>query len=362
MSSKVLLTGGAGYIGSHIYLALVEAGFDAVIVDDFSNSESDVPDRLELISGAPVVGYNLDVSDPVSLHHVFRLHRFDAVVHLAAKKSVPQSLSRPQAFFDANTAAQLNLMRTMDAFGVDTFVYSSSATVYGQPESLPIPEHAPLSYTNPYGLSKLVGEQLLNQKTRQKRPWAVGILRYFNPAGADASGLIGEAPITNGGNLMSLLAKVARGALSHVDVFGHDFGTPDGTGIRDYIHVSDLARGHVLSLMRLLDSKASHTVNLGRGQGYSVLDVIKSYEVACGHRIPYRLAPRRAGDVAASYADVTMAQSVLGFRAERDLTDMTRTSWNWEMSRTRPLDAGPAAIRVPTGNQKVDCAERRQAH
>jgi UDP-glucose 4-epimerase len=228
-------------------------------------------------------------------------------------------------------------MRVMDAFGVHRIVYSSSATVYGQPEALPIPEHAPLSYTNPYGLSKLMGEQFLNQKARQQLPWAVGILRYFNPAGAHPSGLIGEGPLRDGGNLMPLLAKVASGVRPYIDVFGHEFGTPDGTGIRDYIHVCDVAMGHVLSLGRLLDRRASHTVNLGRGQGYSVLDLIKSYERASGQRIPYRLAHRRAGDVAASYADASMAQSVLGFRARRDLAEMCRTSWAWEMSRKDSL-------------------------
>lgn len=342
MPSRILLTGGAGYIGSHLYLALVEAGYEVVIVDDFSNSERDVPYRLEMVTGAPVITYKVDICDPVLLGRVFEGHRFDAVIHLAAKKSVPQSLSRPQAFFDANIAAQLTLMRVMEAFGVKTLVYSSSATVYGQPEALPIPEHAPLSYTNPYGLSKLIGEQLLNQKAQQPDPWAVGILRYFNPAGAHDTGLIGEAPILDGGNLMPLLAKVARGTLSQVDVFGHDFGTPDGTGIRDYIHVCDLAMGHVLSLGRLLNTRASHTVNLGRGQGYSVLEVIKSYEQSSGRRIPYRLNGRRAGDVAASFADASMAESVLGFRAVRDLSDMTRTSWKWEETQA----GHPAEMRL----------------
>lgn len=362
MPSRILLTGGAGYIGSHIYLALVDAGYDAVIVDDFSNCELDVPDRLALITGSPVTALKVNVCDPVDLQNVFEAHRFDAVIHLAAKKSVPQSLSRPQAFFDANIAAQLTLMRVMEAFGVTTMVYSSSATVYGQPEALPIPEHAPLSYTNPYGLSKLIGEQLLNQKARQEHPWAVGILRYFNPAGAHGSGLIGEAPVRDGGNLMPLLAKAATGALPHIDVFGHDFGTPDGTGIRDYIHVCDLALGHVLSLTRLLSNRASHTVNLGRGQGYSVLEAIKSYENVSGRRIPYRLAPRRAGDVAASYADASMAQSVLGFRADRDLSEMTKTSWTWETARTHPMPALDPALPAVSHNLTLTASAKCHAH
>ena len=333
MSAQILLTGGAGFIGSHTYVALLDAGHDVVIVDNFSNSDTSVPDQLELITGRPVEVYHADVSDAVAMDRIFAAHTFDAVIHFAAKKSVPQSLARPRNFFDTNTAALLTLMRVMERHAVSTIVYSSSATVYGKPEALPIPEHAPLSYTNPYGLSKLIGEQFLNQKARNKPGWAVGILRYFNPAGAHASGMIGEGPLSDGGNLMPLVAKVALGQRPHVDIFGHDYGTPDGTGIRDYIHVCDLADGHVLSLDRLLQRRRSHTVNLGKGQGYSVLDVIKTYETISGRRIPYRLRPRRAGDVAASFSDPSLAKGVLGFGASRNLADMCRSSWAWEMSR-----------------------------
>ena len=349
MTDKILLTGGAGFIGSHVYVALVEAGFDPVIVDDFSNACQTVPDRLARITGRPVACTVMDVADPHAMAALFRTHRFAAVIHLAARKSVPQSLARPQQFFDANIAGLLNLLRTMDNFGVRRIVYSSSATVYGQPEALPIPEHAPLSYTNPYGLSKLVGEQFLNQKTRARRGWASGILRYFNPAGAHRSALIGEAPLCDGGNLMPLLAQVARGDRDAIDIFGHDYGTPDGTGIRDYIHVCDLAQGHLLSLSRLLQTGRSHTVNLGKGRGYSVLDVVKTYEAISGRRIPFRLCPRRPGDVAASCADPTMAAAVLGFRAVRDLSLMCRSSWAWETGphrHARP-DADNDGVSLP---------------
>ena len=330
MPATILLTGGAGFIGSHTYVALSEAGYTVVIVDDFSNAARDVPERLGQITGQEVIAYDVDASDPVALDAVFETHKIDAVVHFAAKKSVPQSLASPQGFFNANITSLLNLMRVMESHGVTTIVYSSSATVYGAPESLPIPEHAPLCYTNPYGLSKLMGEQFLNQKAQSKRGWDVGILRYFNPAGAHQSGLIGEAPLSNGGNLMPLVARVAKGELPSLTIFGHDYGTHDGTGIRDYIHVSDLAQGHVQSLGLLLDHQRSHTVNLGKGQGYSVLDVVKTYEKVSGQMIPYQFKARRAGDVAASFADPSMAADVLGFQAHRNLLEMCQSSWRWE--------------------------------
>lgn len=333
MPARILLTGGAGFIGSHTYVALVAEGYHVVILDDFSNAEDDVPDRLRLITGAPVEVCRGNVADERFLDTVFCAHPFDAVIHFAARKSVPQSLAQPQRFFDANIAGLLTLLRVMHRHAVTRIVYSSSATVYGKPEALPIPEHAPLGYTNPYGLSKLVGEQFLNQQSRAG--WAVGILRYFNPAGAHASGLIGEAPLSDGGNLMPLVAQVAQGARGHIDIFGHDYGTPDGTGIRDYIHVCDLAQGHVLSLAQLLRQGRSHTVNLGRGKGHSVLDVIKTYEAVSGRRIPYCLRGRRAGDVAASFADPSMARDVLGFVATHGLRQMCQSSWNWESGASR---------------------------
>ena len=342
MGARVLLTGGAGYIGSHTCAALCEAGYDVVVLDDFSNSDPSVIDRLSRLAGRRIAHVDADVADPVALDAVFASSGFDAVLHFAARKSVPQSIARPGEFFGANIAGLLNLIDIMTLHRVTRIVYSSSATVYGQPEALPIPEHAPLSYTNPYGLSKLVGEQFLNRQRRAG--WAVGILRYFNPAGAHPSGLIGEQPVSDGGNLMPLIARVARGEVPQVEVFGDDYGTHDGTGIRDFIHVCDLAQGHVQSLDRLLAQGRSHTVNLGRGRGYSVLDVIKTYEAVSGRAVPYRFRPRRAGDVAASFADPSMAEQVLGFRARRDLTEMCRSSWQWESRRPTAPQPCPAAV------------------
>lgn len=330
MPATILLTGGAGFIGSHTCIALVDAGYRVVIVDDFSNSARDVPDRLALITGTPVLAYDVDVGDEAALDAVFCEHKIDAVIHFAAKKSVPQSLASPQRFFDSNITGLLTLLRVMQRHDVRAIVYSSSATVYGAPEALPIPEHAPLGYTNPYGLSKLMGEQFLNQKARADQGWQAGILRYFNPAGAHPSGLIGEAPLSDGGNLMPLVARVAKGQLPGLTVFGSDYGTPDGTGIRDYIHVCDLARGHVQSVGLLLERGQSHTVNLGKGKGYSVLELIKTYERVSGQEIRFRFQPRREGDVAASFADPAMAANLLKFRAKHDLVDMCRSSWRWE--------------------------------
>lgn len=353
MRKKVLLTGGAGFIGSHTCVALIEAGFDVVILDDFSNAERDVPHRIEKITGYCPPVCRADVGNFAMLDSLFAAQSFDAAVHFAARKSVPQSLSQPQAFFDANISGLLTLLEVMDKHDVKRLVYSSSATVYGVPESLPIPEHAPLGYTNPYGLSKLVGEQFVNQRARGGNGWAAGILRYFNPAGAHASGLIGEGPRSDGGNLMPLVARVAKGQPDCIDIYGDDYGTPDGTGIRDYVHVCDLAQGHVLSLRRLLRSGRAHTVNLGKGRGYSVLDVIKTYERISGCTIPHRFRARRPGDVAASFADPSMAASVLGFHATRDLTDMCRSSWNWEMQRDAGWGDGAIVQDRGTGVPKV---------
>lgn len=353
MSASILLTGGAGFIGSHTYVSLVHAGYDVVIADNFSNAERSVPNRLAQITGCPVTCYDVNVADPVALGAVFDAHNFDAVIHFAAKKSVPQSLAQPQGFFDTNIATLLALMKVMEQYRTTNIVYSSSATVYGAPEALPIPEHAPLSYTNPYGLSKLMGEQFLNQRARGRGGWSVGILRYFNPAGAHGSGLIGEAPLSNGGNLMPLVAQVAKEELPCVNIYGRDYGTHDGTGIRDYIHVCDLAEGHVQSLDLLLGQGRSHTVNLGKGKGYSVLDVIKTYEAVSGQHVPYRFKPRREGDVAASFADPSMANRVLGFEAKRNLLEMCQSSWRWaSMGRqiTRPVKHAGKGFHRPIMN------------
>lgn len=333
MKQKILLTGGAGYIGSHTYCELVAAGYDVVIIDNFSNSKPDVLDRLEVITGAPVRCYRGDVLDRAFLDKVFSEHRFDAVIHFAALKAVGESAQKPLEYIQTNVCGLINLLDAMRAADVWRLVFSSSATVYGEPEVLPIPEDAPRGYTNTYGFTKLVCEQSLEQIAASDPRWAFGTLRYFNPAGAHDTGLIGEDPNDIPNNLMPYIAKVATGELERLNVFGNDYDTPDGTGVRDYIHVVDLARGHVQSVKSLIETGKSHTVNLGTGVGYSVLDMLHAYERACGHELPYVIAPRRPGDVAATYADPTRARDLLGFRTERDLDNMCATSWNWVSRR-----------------------------
>ena len=332
--AKVLLTGGAGFIGSHTCVALIDAGFDVVIVDDFSNAARDVPQRIEQITGARVSVYCADVADGQSMDAIFAGHRFDAVIHFAARKSVPQSLCAPQGFFDTNIAGLLTLLRVMDHHAVTTLVYSSSATVYGVPEALPIPEHAPLSYTNPYGLSKLIGEQFVNQHVRGNPAWAAGVLRYFNPAGAHPSGLIGEDPFQPPTNLVPVMAQVATGRLPQIKIFGGDYPTEDGTGVRDYIHVEDLARGHVLSLEALLQTGTGHLVTLGTGRGHSVLDVLRAYEAVLGRDLPHSIVDRRPGDAAVSFASVARAQELLGFSARLGLAEMCASNWAFSGAQT----------------------------
>ena len=329
MADKILLTGGAGYIGSHTYCELVAAGYDVVILDNFSNSRPDVLDRLEVITGAPVVCYTGDVLDHAMLDRIFAEHEIAAVIHFAALKAVGESGEKPLEYIQTNVGGLINMLDAMKAAGVWRLVFSSSATVYGDPEILPIPEDAPRGYTNTYGFTKLVCEQTLEQVGASDARWAFGTLRYFNPVGAHDTGLIGEDPNDIPNNLMPYIAKVATGDLDKLRVFGDDYDTPDGTGVRDYIHVVDLARGHVQSVRLLIEQGESHTVNLGTGTGYSVLDMLHAYERACGHPLAYQISPRRPGDVAASYADPTKAGEVLGFTATRDLDNMCETSWNW---------------------------------
>ena len=333
MADKILLTGGAGYIGSHTYTELATAGYDVVIIDNFSNSRPDVLDRLEVITAAPVVCYEGDVRDRALLDRIFAEHRITAVIHFAALKAVGESTEKPLEYIQTNVGGLLTLLEAMQAAGVWRLVFSSSATVYGEPEILPIPETAPRSYTNPYGFTKLVCEQTLEQVGASDPRWAFGTLRYFNPVGAHDTGLIGEDPNGIPNNLMPYIAKVATGELEQLRIWGNDYDTPDGTGVRDYIHVVDLAQGHVQSVAALIATGESHTVNLGTGTGYSVMDVLKAYERACGHELAHVFAPRRAGDVAASYADPTKAHEILGFETHRDLDNMCGTSWNWVSRR-----------------------------
>ncbi|WP_424941391.1 UDP-glucose 4-epimerase GalE [Aliiroseovarius sp. S253] len=333
MTQKVLLTGGAGFIGSHTFVELTKAGYQVVILDNFSNADRGVLDRLEVISGENVVHVDGDVLDQDLLTRVFAEHKFDAVIHFAALKAVGESTEKPLDYLTTNISGLYTLLNVMKAAGVFRLVFSSSATVYGQPDQLPVPETAPRSFNNPYGYTKLVCEQSLEQVAAADDRWAFGILRYFNPAGAHETGLIGEDPNDIPNNLMPYIAKVATGELEKLSVFGNDYNTPDGTGVRDYIHVMDLARGHVQSVDALLKTGEGHTVNLGTGTGYSVMDMLHAYEQAAGKELPYQMSPRRAGDVASVYGDPTKARDVLGFEAERGLDDMCESSWNWVSRR-----------------------------
>lgn len=329
MTRRVLLTGGAGYIGSHTYVALVEAGYDVAILDNFSNARRSVAERLERITGRPVTIFEGDIRDAATLASVFAAAPIDAVVHFAALKAVGDSMARPLDYFDVNVGGLTTLLRAMDAAGCRRLVFSSSATVYGVPDETPTPETAEFRATNPYGQTKILGEQMLDWLTQSNPDWAIGVLRYFNPAGAHASGLIGEDPRDIPNNLMPFVAKVARGELARIAVFGNDYDTPDGTGVRDYIHVEDLARGHVLSLEKLFETGQGHCVNLGTGRGHSVLEVIAAYQRACNRAVPYTISDRRPGDVPIYVARADKAAEVLGFRTEKTLDQMCASSWKW---------------------------------
>ncbi len=331
--AKILLTGGAGYIGSHTYVELVAAGYEVSILDNFSNARRSVLNRLEIITGAPVPCYEGDVLDSAFLDRVFSDQDYAAVVHFAGKKAVGESVERPLDYFQTNCTGFSTLLGAMSSAGIRRVVFSSTATVYGAPETLPLPESHPCQPESPYAANKLICENLLRQMKVSDGSWSYGILRYFNPAGAHDSSLIGEDPNDIPNNLMPYIAKVAIGELGKVRVFGNDYNTPDGTGVRDYIHVVDLARGHVQSLRKLIDEDESHIVNLSTGIGYSVLDVLKSYGRACGKTLPYEISGRRAGDVDGFWGDPSLAGALLGFKAERSLDNMCQTSWSWVSRR-----------------------------
>ncbi len=326
----ILLTGATGYIASHTWLELHASGFDVVGVDNFSNSSPNVLARLAALTGTPTVFEEADVCDPSAMARVFAARKIDAVVHFAAHKAVGESTRQPLAYYRNNIGGLLNVAQAMQDHGVRTMVFSSSATVYGQPKTLPIREDAPLAVTNPYGTTKLVGEELLRELARCTPGWAIAYLRYFNPVGAHESGQIGEDPRGIPNNLMPYVAQVAVGKRPFLQVFGNDYDTPDGTGVRDYIHVVDLAQGHVAALRRLLSKQESLTVNLGTGRGYSVLELVQAFEQASGRAIPYEVAPRRAGDVASCYADPSLARELLGWSATRNLAQMCADAWRWQ--------------------------------
>ncbi|WP_411832456.1 UDP-glucose 4-epimerase GalE [Pseudoxanthomonas mexicana] len=327
---RILLCGGAGYIGSHTYLVLAGRGHQVVIADNFSNSSPAILDRLRRLTGAPVDCRRADLREPAQLDALFSAQRFDAVVHFAALKAVGESCEKPLDYFDNNIGGTLNLLRAMRAHGVRHLVFSSSATVYGDPERVPVDEGARLQVTNPYGRTKLVVEELIGDLCRADEDFRAANLRYFNPVGAHASGLIGEDPNGIPNNLMPYICQVAVGRRERLSVFGGDYPTADGTGVRDYIHVMDLARAHADALDYLFRADRSLTVNLGTGRGVSVLELVDAFSRASGRAVPYDIVQRRPGDVAEVYADPSLAQSLLGWKAELDVEAMCRDAWRWQ--------------------------------
>ena len=337
--STILLTGATGYIASHTWLALQAAGFTVVGVDDFSNSSPEVLNRLRQLSGQAPVFEQASVCDAAALAGVFARHAIAAVVHFAAFKAVAESTAQPLAYYRNNLGGLVSTCQAMLAQGCRRIVFSSSATVYGDPQRLPITEDSPLAATNPYGQTKLMGETILRDLGAADARWQTACLRYFNPVGAHESGLIGEDPRGTPNNLMPYVAQVAVGRRARLSVYGNDYPTPDGTGVRDYIHVSDLADGHVAALRRLLDKPGSITVNLGTGRGYSVLDLVAAYAGASGRAVPYDIVARRPGDVAACYADPALARQLLGWQARHDLDRMCQDSWRWQSLNPKGFQA-----------------------
>ena len=337
--STVLVTGGAGFIGSHTSVELLNAGYDIIILDNFVNSKPESLKRIKELTGKDFKFYQADIRDEEAMTKVFAENKIDAVIHFAGLKSVPQSIKEPLNYYDNNIAGTVCLCRVMDKAGCKKLVFSSSATVYGSKNPSPLREDMPTGGTsNPYGTTKYFIEQILQDLCISDSEWGVSILRYFNPIGAHKSGRIGEDPNGIPGNLMPYITQVAIGKLECLNVCGNDYPTPDGTGVRDYIHVVDLALGHIKALDRLLKVKGCEVYNLGTGKGYSVLDVVKAFEKASGIKINYRIAPRRAGDVACCYADATKAKEVLGWQAQYDIDDMCADSWRWQSQNPNGLE------------------------
>jgi UDP-glucose 4-epimerase len=329
---RVLVTGGAGYIGSHTCVELLAAGHDVVVIDNLSNSKETALTRVQEIAGKPLAFVNADLRDPPALDALFRTQDFDAVIHFAGLKAVGESTEIPLDYYANNIGGTLNLCRAMGDAGVKVLVFSSSATVYGDPASVPIREDFPLSATNPYGRTKLYIEEILRDLQRADGAWDIALLRYFNPVGAHPSGRIGEDPSGIPNNLMPYVAQVAVGNLAELQVFGDDYDTPDGTGVRDYIHVVDLARGHLAALERLRANPGVVTYNLGTGRGCSVLEMVRAFEKAAGRPVPYRVVARRPGDIAVCYADPALARAELGWQAQLDIDAMVGDGWRWQCS------------------------------
>jgi len=327
---RILLTGGAGFIGSHTAVEMTQAGHDVVIFDNFCNSDATVLDRLETILGKRLAFEEGDIRDYDRIREVLEKHQIEAVVHFAGLKAVGESCEKPLEYFDNNITGTLVLLQAMKSLGIKRIIFSSSATVYGTPQYLPLDEKHPLSVTNPYGRTKLQVEEILSDLCASDAEWSAVCLRYFNPIGAHESGLIGENPRGIPNNLLPYVARVAAGQLEALQVFGNDYDTPDGTGVRDYIHVVDLAKGHVLAAQYALTHTGWIAINLGTGIGYSVLDIVKAYEKACGKPVPYKIVARRPGDVASNWADPKLAKELLGWEAQYTLQDMCEHSWNFQ--------------------------------
>ena len=328
---KILVTGGLGYIGSHTCVELAKENHDLIIVDNLSNSKESVLDRLEKITGNRYKLYKYDLVEKDKVEEIFKDNKIDAVIHFAGLKAVGESVEKPIEYYSNNLISTLNLLEVMKKYNVKKFIFSSSATVYGTPEIVPITEKCKVGgTTNPYGTTKYMIELILKDLYASDNSWNISILRYFNPIGAHESGLIGEEPNGIPNNLMPYILKVASGKLECLNVFGNDYDTPDGTGVRDYIHVVDLANGHVKALNKFNENGGLYIYNLGTGTGYSVLDIVNNFEKANGIKVNYKIAPRRPGDSATCYADPTKAKEELGWVAEKNIEDMCRDSWNWE--------------------------------
>lgn len=348
MKNTILVTGGAGYIGSHTCVELLNNGFEVIVVDNLSNSKIEAIRRIEKITGQTVDFHQADINDPTALNRIFQDHKIDAVIHFAGLKAVGESCQQPLNYYRNNISGTVVLLETMAEHGVKNLVFSSSATVYGDPHAVPITENFPLQATNPYGRTKLFIEEILRDASAAdalnhgSQPWKIGILRYFNPIGAHGSGLIGEDPNGIPNNLMPYLSQVAIGKLEILSVFGDDYPTQDGTGVRDYIHVVDLAQGHIKTLQYLMrqadEASVCEAFNLGTGTGYSVLDMVNTFKKISGRDVPYKITPRRPGDVAACYADPSLSRQKLGWEAQKNLDEMLTDAWRWQKNNPNGYD------------------------
>ena len=336
--ATILVTGGCGYIGSHTVLELLNKNYDVVVVDNFSNSSFESIRRVQKITGKEVTFYEADIRDQAMMEKIFDTHKFDAVIHFAAFKAVGESCKLPLKYYENNISGTVSLLQIMERHNVKKIIFSSSATVYGDPEKLPLDENCRLSTTNPYGSTKLMMENIMQDVQKADNEWNIILLRYFNPVGAHESGLIGEDPKGIPNNLMPFVAQVASGKLQCINVFGNDYDTPDGTGVRDYIHVVDLALGHIAAIEHCNESGV-HIYNLGTGHGYSVLDMIHAFEKACGKKLPYKICDRRPGDIAACYACPDKAKKELEWEAKFGIEEMCASQWKWQSGNPRGYEA-----------------------